>query len=142
MYCPNCGTQIEDHLAICPHCGALTGEETATEVAKKEKKPLAPRAMSIAGFIVSLIAVVSNISILLSYIESVVNDRVNSYFSSEIFLLATVGLVIALVGWFTGKHIEKDEKYKNTYALAGIILGIIGLCLGLVYCCFYFIRIA
>lgn len=28
MYCPNCGKQIDDRAAFCPHCGAATTKTT------------------------------------------------------------------------------------------------------------------
>lgn len=141
MFCPNCGKEIEDKLPVCPICGAPTGEESNVNelIEKKEKKSIAPRGMSIAGFVVSLVALVTNISIFLSLFVDLLNDTIIHYgFNKSIFVLSVVGLVFAIVGWFTGKN-EAKENYKNTYAFTGIVLGILAILFGIIYCISYFI---
>lgn len=143
MYCPNCGKEIDDGALICPECGALTGEEVSVEQVK-ERKPIAPRAMSIAGFLVSLVAVVSNVTTILSLFKTYFGDNltIRSFFTG-IFFLGIIGIVLSLVGWFTAKHgIEDKSKYKNTYAMAGIVLSVISLVLALAYCCVFFALLA
>jgi uncharacterized Zn finger protein (UPF0148 family) len=38
VYCPKCGTQVEDNMTFCPRCGApLKAEATARAVQRNEK---------------------------------------------------------------------------------------------------------
>lgn len=136
MYCPNCGKELPDKTMVCTYCGAPTGEkETAPK--QKTKQPAAPKAMSVAGFIVALIALVADLGIVLDLARDILQD-VKPGFDSSIFFLPVIGFVLALVGKLTGKTAENNGKYKNTYAMAGIVMGLISIGFALIYCLVYF----
>lgn len=137
MYCPNCGKQLPDKTMVCTYCGAPTGEKELIPK-QKTKKSTAPKAMSIAGFVVTLIALVVDLSIVLDLVWNVLKDF-KLDFDSSIFFLPVIGFVLALVGHLTGKSTaESNSKYKNTYATAGITMGIVSIGFALIYCLVYF----
>lgn len=152
MYCPNCGKQLPDKTAVCPYCGKPTGEkETAPAPVKVSPTPTKPakqvkqekqnkesntsRGMGIAGFVLSLIAVVGTLSAILSLVVNIMEGS-NIYFASGIFLLPIVGFVFSMVGWYSGKTDDNADTYKNTYALVGNALGAIAIVFATAYCIF------
>lgn len=152
MYCPNCGKQLPDKTAVCTYCGVPTGEkETAPAPVKVSPTPTKPakqvkqekqnkesntsRGMGIAGFVLSLIAVVGTLSAILSLVVNIMEGS-NIYFASGIFLLPIVGFVFSMVGWYSGKTDDNADTYKNTYALVGNALGAIAIVFATAYCIF------
>lgn len=152
MYCPKCGKQLPDKTAVCTYCGAPTGEKgpapapvkispTQTKQAKQvkqekqNKESNTSRGMGIAGFIISLIAVVGTLSAILSLIVNIMEGR-SAYFFSGIYFAPIVGFVFSMVGWYSGKTAENADTYKNTYALVGNALGAISIIIATAYCIF------
>lgn len=61
MFCPNCGTQIEENGAFCPNCGNKLNNETATSpvapVTEKPKKVKKKKGKVIAAIISVLVVI-------------------------------------------------------------------------------------
>ncbi len=92
MFCTNCGNEITDDTAFCPKCGAKTGNETAATTKIAESDPAAPAAKATATATVI-----------------VEKDDGDDYYLPVVTLLTYVliypiGLVLNIVGFFSGKH--------------------------------------
>lgn len=60
MFCPNCGTQIDENGAFCPNCGSqLNSVETTTPAATVAEKPKKKKGAKIVLIICSLVLVVA-----------------------------------------------------------------------------------
>ena len=49
MFCKNCGKEIDDHAAVCPHCGVVVNSSAFPASA-----PVQQNTIAIVGFILSL----------------------------------------------------------------------------------------
>lgn len=92
MFCTNCGNEITDDTVFCPKCGAKTGNETAAAIKTAEGDPAAPAAKATATATVV-----------------VEKDDGDDWYLPVVTLLTYVliypiGLVLNIVGFFSGKH--------------------------------------
>ncbi len=108
MYCKYCGQPIGETDVFCMHCGMqLTNAESDPQknIASEtpNKKPL--NTLGLAGFIVSTISLIFL-----------------TVFGVTGFLGLIAGLVLSAVGLA-----RRDQYSQNGFAIAGIVIGAVGL---------------
>ena len=102
MFCANCGKELNDNEAFCPHCGAKqeTHAEEKTEsprkntTAEKDKHNL----FAILGFVIALI------SLLLNFYG----------------IVGIAAVIVSVIGLIKTSDFRKPNK---NLAIAGIIIG-------------------
>lgn len=107
MYCSHCGKEINDNAVICPNCGVATANYTA--VAKPAGPEQKLNGLALAGMICAIVGIIGG---------------------NWIWCIPSiVGLVLSIVG------MVKVKEYKSGYgfALAGIIVGAVGLLIWLIF---------
>lgn len=88
MFCDNCGKQIDDKAATCPHCGAATKNLAVAMASKKETN-----SVGIAGFVLSFFFP------LIGLICSAVGVKRSKELSGSGKGLSIAGVIISLF-WF------------------------------------------
>lgn len=112
MFCKNCGKEIDDKAIVCPNCGVPTDNYTA--VAKPAATEQKFNGLALAGMICAIVGLIGG---------------------NYIFCIPSiVGLILSIVG------MVKVKEYKSGYgfALAGIIVGAVGLVIWLIMWIFLF----
>ena len=92
-YCRSCGAELVDEAVVCPKCGVAVGEV---------QEPLKKNSMAVAGFVLSIIALVINLYA----------------------IPAILGLVMSIIGLI---QINKGGYKGKKLAIAGLIMSIIAL---------------
>lgn len=111
MFCRHCGHEINDNAVICPNCGVATDNYMA--VAKPVATDQKFNGLALAGMICAIVGIIGG---------------------NYIFCIPSiVGLILSIVG------MVKVKEYKSGYgfALAGIIVGAIGLVIWLMVWIFF-----
>ncbi len=90
MYCGNCGREIDDRAAVCPHCGVAV-------MRSEEKKGV--NGLGIAGFVVSLLSLWLGLYFCIASVVGLVLSAVAVAKREKYSLggLAIAGLVISIV---------------------------------------------
>ena len=122
MFCTNCGNEITDDTVFCPKCGAKAGKETVdtTKIAESDSAAPAAKATATATVIVE-------------------KDDGDDYYLPVVTLLTYVliypiGLVLNIVGFFSGKHkgcfLSMFIVFFLTPLIVSIIVFFILVCIG------------
>ena len=90
MFCPNCGSQIDDKAVICPHCGVPV-KETKPESESKPKNTVA-----IVGFILSFFIALAGL------ICSVIGYQKSKNEGAPYKNLALAGIIIGAINMAFG----------------------------------------
>ncbi len=96
MFCKNCGEEIDDNAAVCPHCGVLVKSISFDGEGRKR----GVNGVGIAGFVLSLLSLFLGI-----------------YFC----IVPVISLVLSSVGM----GLRKRFGSCNGLAIAGLVLSII-----------------
>ena len=113
MFCPKCGTQVEDGAAFCPNCGsALDQPQTSTSESSTAPAASVPAAAKTSGMAIA------------SLVLGIIGLFTGWLFSILAIIFGAVGLsqVNRSNGVIKGKGI----------ALAGLILGIIAIFISII----------
>jgi len=107
MFCTKCGQEINENAIICPHCGVATDKYmvTANPSQNTESKL---NGLALAGMICAIVGIIGG---------------------DYLFCIPSiVGLILSIVG------MVKVKEFKSGYgfALAGIIVGAVGLLIWLI----------
>lgn len=106
MFCKSCGKEIDEKALICPNCGVAT--DNYMTVAKPKAPEQKVNGLAIAGMICAIVGIIGG---------------------NYIFCIPSiVGLILSIIG------MVKVKEYNSGYgfALAGIIVGAIGLLIWLI----------
>ena len=101
MFCYKCGKQLEEGTAFCPDCGAAQNKEVVTNTNIPQKDDNTDNALSIIGFVISLISLVFNPFGVVSIIAAVCCGIVTRKARAEgktANKLANAGVIIAAIG--------------------------------------------
>ncbi len=107
MYCKKCGQEINENAIICPHCGVATDNYmvTANPSSNTEGKL---NGLALAGMICAIVGIIGG---------------------DYLFCIPSiVGLILSIVGMVK----VKELKSGYGFALAGIIVGAVGLLIWLI----------
>ncbi len=149
-YCPKCGAKIEDGDLFCYSCGYKVGngevpegavsnqqyveQYSAKPVIDYEKNKELTHPLAKAGFIMSIISLgltaLGFIGAILAY-----NSMLEGLYklSSTIFYLGLLGGAVSLGLAIPGFVLTKKKGFKQTIAIAGLVLAIIAVALLIVY---------
>ena len=106
MFCTHCGKEVNDNAVICPNCGVPT--ENYNKVSKPAGTQQKLNGFALAGMICAIVGIVGG---------------------NYIFCLPSIaGIILSIVGMVK----VKDYNSGFGYALAGIIVGAIGLVIWLI----------
>lgn len=108
MFCRHCGHEINDNAVICPNCGVATDNYAAVAKPAATATDQKFNGLALAGMICAIVGIIGG---------------------NYIFCIPSiVGLILSIVG------MVKVKEYKSGYgfALAGIIVGAIGLLVWLI----------
>lgn len=99
MFCKNCGKEIDDKAAVCPHCGVAVQELQKAE----QKKPV--NGFGIAGFVVALLSCYLGTFYCIAPVVGIVLSAIGVAKREKYSVsgLAIAGLVISIVTfviWF------------------------------------------
>lgn len=99
MYCRNCGSQLDDGVSFCPHCGAPTNTPYRQTGAPTAMPAENPNYMGVAGFVLSLVCIWLGalivpliVSLVLNIIACTQKKNCTKYNS-----FATAGLTITII---------------------------------------------
>lgn len=108
MYCKNCGSELSENVKFCQYCGTAVQNERPTPSYKREPVFESPQedkkicGLAIAGFVVSLVALILDI----------------------LLMVSITGTVLSSVALYQTKKTEKGGK---GFAIAGLVIGIVAL---------------
>ena len=91
MFCRNCGSNIEDNVAYCPHCGYATGIVQVPMAPPQQKEE--GNGMAIAGFVCSFFVP------LLGWIFGGIGLSRSNKRNGKGKSLSIAALIIATVNW-------------------------------------------
>lgn len=105
--CKECGKEISDEASFCPNCGYSVNNSNATEINNQSNNYVKTNGFAVAGFVISLVSLLIN-------------------FWGIVGLLGTIFSAIAL------NEINKHNEKGKGMAIAGLIIGIIGIIWGII----------
>lgn len=156
IFCPNCGTQLQDGTVACPNCGTFVNGQPQqpqqpqynpyNNVPMGYVKPKIPgRGAGIAGMVLAIIGLVySFYCFLLAVSVSEGLSQTETYYGgyygySEVESAIGAGFTIAII-FFSVLSIlgvslagsGRSKGYRNGISMSGVIMGIIGLIIYLI----------
>jgi len=103
MFCKKCGQEINDNAVICPHCGVATDNYMKPANPSSTNGGQKLNGLALAGMICAIVGIIGG---------------------DYLFCIPSiVGLILSIVGMVK----VKELKSGYGFALAGIIVGAIGL---------------
>lgn len=118
MYCERCGKEIEDNIRFCPHCGTSTMKGVHNESVSKVETRQNKNNRDVIAFVLGIITLA--LGVLPTYFTVIFA-----------FALIATGIISICFGAF--------EFKKSIFAKLGMIFGIIGLVVVIIYCIYMII---
>lgn len=115
MYCPECGTLVDEGNSFCPNCGAqIKVSPLATAVAQDDKPVAVARTRPLVGLVLS--AVGGAITFLASIVYLVVGNPVAGVLG---VLLAIIAVLFARKG-----YLATDKKKQQLNGVVPMFIGL------------------
>ena len=115
MFCKNCGCNISDDTAFCPHCGAQAGEDKASIASKPDDSSANTQSSNAVGLVGFILAMVSIVFWLIGLLASSILFIVS-------LMLGIAAIACSAVGM---KNSSKCNGQHRGLSVGGLVVGIV-----------------